>query len=187
MKKITALILIVFSAIAIVFGSYLPFMKSKIFIKAMQTTIASVSDFKTVYDKVFNFPSPIGKEETVKFLINNVDGWIGNQKNNSSEAAMRELVAYIEPRVFTSDVRHLLLMGNIYTNFWTMSQRPEDLAKAVDYYNKISVIGPSLPHALYSLMSLYERAGDKENLKITGEKILSYWPNDQVVRGLIAK
>ncbi len=187
MKNFIACLLIVFSVSAVIFGGYLPFVKSQIFIKAIQTNINSVSSFRTIYDGVFNFPSPIGGEESVKFLVNNIDGLINNQKNKSSEEAMRQIVAYVEPKIFPDNVRHLLLMGNIYTNFWLEYHHPEDFTKAVDYYNQILAIGPDLPHALYSLLSLYEQAGDKVNMKLVGEKILIYWPDDQVVKGLIAK
>lgn len=186
MKKIAASILMIFAFITVVYGAYLPFMKSRLFIAAIQVKIGGIDQFQAIYDKVINFPSFIGDEEIIKYLLNNVDVWIANEKDLQREIIMREMVAYIEPKIFINNPRHFLLMANVYNNFWLKFKKQEDLEKAVDYYEKILKIGPRLPHALYSLMSLYVQAGMKKEAKEVGERILAIWPNDADVRSIVS-
>ena len=46
MKNIVAFLLIVFSAAAVVFGAFLPFMKARLFIAAIQTPFGSIEQFE---------------------------------------------------------------------------------------------------------------------------------------------
>lgn len=186
MKKTVAFLLIVFSVGAVVFGAYLPFMKARLFIAAIQTPIAGLERFRAVYDRVFTFPSFIGGEETVKFLASTIDGWVANEKDPTKESAVRDLVAYIEPRIFSDNPRHLILMANIYNNLLIKYGRQEDLDKIVDYHRRVLAIGPNLPHGLYGLFTVYYQAGMKAEAKDIGERILTLWPQDQQIREIIS-
>lgn len=186
MKKFAAFIFAVFAFLAVVFGSYLPFTKARMFIAAIQTPFSSVEHFQNIYDQVFSFPSFVGGEEIVKFLANTVDSWVAANQDQADEAVLRSLAGYIEPKIDQSNVRHLLMIGNIYNNFWLKYKKPDDFAQAASHYRKINEIGPYLPHGLYSLLNLYIQAGMRSEARIVGEKILDIWPEDSNVQNLIS-
>lgn len=186
-KNIVAFCFIIVSVVAVYFGSYLPYTKSKMYIGAVQTKISGFDQLKSIYDQVFSFYSPIGDEESVKFLLNSIDGWVANPANAANEAGVRQLVSYIEPKIFQNNPRHLLLMGSIYSNFWRQFKKDEDFEKAVDYYRRILVIGPNLPHALYSLLSLYIQADRPAEVREIGDRIIQLWPGDEGVKKILTK
>ena len=112
MNKITGQILIIpligiFIA-GIYFGSYLPFVKSKSYIAALSSgsAVKSFDDFKKVFGKPLDFYSPVGQEEVVKFLCNDILNMVSNPKQN--EESMRVVINFIEPYLFQNNVRHLL-------------------------------------------------------------------------------
>lgn len=185
-KNIVAFCFIFLAVLAVYFGSYLPYTKAKMYIGAVQASIAGFDQLKSVYDQVFSFYSPIGDEETVKFLLNSIDGWVANPANAANEPGLRELVNYIEPRIHQNDPRHLMMMGNIYGNIWRHFHKQEDLMKAVSYFEKMSAIGPNLPHPLYSLLALYIGADMPAETRSVGERILRIWPEDQGVQKIIS-
>lgn len=163
---------------SIVYGSLLPLSRSRRFIAALRSfaNIQSIEQFKTVFDSVFNFYAPIGDEEIIKFLSNDVTNIIAN--NNVPEVPARALTEYIDSHLFKNDVRHLLTSGQMYYFLWKRFHGESDFKKAEEYFVKARDIGPKLPPPLYALLSLYREGGKTDQAKQIGVRILELWPAD---------
>lgn len=181
------IILIIAALLAIYFGSYLPYRKSALFISALnnQNQIRTVGDFKNVFDKVFNFYSPVGQEEVVKYLGYNLESIINGEKRQEAEEGMKTLTIYLEEKIFNNDVQHLLTIAAIYNNLWAHYRRDEYFDKAVDYYRQALTLGSRLPHALYSLFGLYYDKRDKTAAEAVAAEILKWWPQDERIVNLL--
>lgn len=181
-KQIISVLLMILALLSIYFGSYLPFSKSKRYIVSIRTAsqIKNLDEFKAHFDKVLKYYSPVGGEEAVKFLSNDILGIIAGQ--DQPEAIAKELALYIEPYLFKNNVRHQLTGAYIYRNLWDRFGRAEYYQKAEEYYLNAFRIGPKLPPVLYGLLDLYEAGGNKDRFKEIASTILGYWPDDVKVR-----
>jgi len=177
---------ILFVLFLFVFGSILPVLKSQAYIDAAQgvNNVRSIEEFKTNFDKVFGFYSPVGGEESAKYLTSNILSVVNSQQD-MSEGTTRELINYIEPKIYP-DTRHYIAMANLYTMTLTRFKRQGDYDAAVDYYKKAREMGPKLPPVLYGLLTLYSAVGDNENTIEVGNTILESWPQDTRVSDLLA-
>ena len=184
-KSVLICVLIVLSFFSIYYGAYKPLTKSQLYIKAnsVASGFQTFNDLTETYDQVFNFPSPIGQQEIVKFFTNNVLSIIA-QKSISEEIAV-ELVKYAESKIFKDNVNHLLHMAYTYDYLWQRFEDEEYLKKSEEYYNQINKIGPKLPHSLYGLFNLYKKAGQTEKMKEIGGKILELWPEDNGIKKIV--
>jgi hypothetical protein len=176
-KNLFIVFLLILAILSIYFGSYLPLAKSRLFIRALRTAneVKTTEQFKSHFDKVFSFYSPIGNEEVVKFLSSDIVNVVSQAAQNESVA--RELVSYIEPRLFLNNVRHLLVGAQLHSILWNNFHRPEDLKKAEEYYLAAFKIGPKLPPVLFGLLELYRAAGDHKKYEDIAKLVVTYWPN----------
>ena len=177
---------ILFVVFLFVFGSVLPVLKSQAYISAAQNvnSARTIADFKANFDEVFSFYSPIGGEESAKYLTSNILSVVNSQKD-MSESVARELMDYIEPKIYP-DTRHYIAMANLHTMSLTRFMKQADYDAAIDYYKKARELGPKLPPVLYGLLTLYSAVGDDENTIEVGNTILKYWPKDTRVSDLLA-
>lgn len=186
-KQLIIVLLILAAAASIYFAALTPLTKAESYIHALRTipSIGSVDEFKQVFDVPLSFPSPIGQEEVVKYIASNIQEITAQP--NQPEGVMRALASYIEPYIFQNDVRHLIVMAQIYYTLWTNYGRKDaDFEKAVEYFQKVRAIGPKLPPALYSLFDLYREHGDAEEARSIAEDILKLWPSDKEVQKFLA-
>lgn len=180
-KQLIILLLIILAALGIYFGALLPLAKSQSFIKAQQNiqTVKSTDDLKALYDVPLKLYSPVGQEEVVKFTASTVSDIVFSQQLD--DATVRWLVSYIEPYLFKNELRHLMLLGDMYRVVWERyGQKPEDFAKAETLYLEAYKIGPKLPPILYRLTESYLKAGDRDRARQFGEIILEYWDDPNV-------
>lgn len=175
---------IVLALLALYFGSLLPLTKAQSYIAAEHgmSSVRTLDDFLTNYDMALDLYSPVGDEETAKFLGGKILNIVAQ---GQSEDVSRELVRYIEEHLFDDDVRHLMLQGQMYQVLWENYEQEEDYQKAVDYFELTHEIGPDLPPPLYSLFKLYGLKEDMENFERTGRLILERWPQDEKVSELL--
>ena len=185
-KIIICVIGILTAVLSIIFGSYLPLVKARLFIVSLSSasSIKTINDFQKNFDKPFKFYSPVGDEETAKFLSSDILKSISQKEQ--SEAASRILVDYMEPYLFKNNVRHLIILGQMYSVVWQKSGKEEDFKKAEEYYLKALKIGPKLPPVLYGLLDIERAKGNKEKVKEISEIILKYWPEDERIKSLIS-
>ncbi len=184
-KKII-LVFLIAAALALAYTSaYLPFAKASKYINAVQAgqNIHSIDEFKQVFDSVFNFYSPIGNEEVVKFLSNDILTLIS--QSQATENISRIIIEYIEPRLIANNVRHMLTGARAYETFWRRyGGKEEDYKAAISYYERAYAIGPKLPPVLYGMLGLYYAHHDLDKAKNIAGEILKYWPNDDRVKNL---
>lgn len=162
---------------AMVFGAFLPLLKSQRYIQAINSlgSVRSVAEFKANYDNVFGFYSPVGQEEIAKFFGTDMIGFV---RQNASDAVAHELADYADGLMVKTNVRHLLILGQVYFALWDQYGNRADYERARDYYREALSIGPILPPVLYGLLDIYRIGGDIEGAKDTARKILAIWPED---------
>ncbi len=181
-KNIVIVIVIVVVLFGLYFGSLLPFAKAKLYVRAMGNlqSIKSLDGFKKNFDESLDFYSPVGQEETTLFLATEIAGRM--IYNGQAEAVSRELVNYIEPRIFKNNSRHLLLIASIYGKMFNIYGREDDFKKTEEYLQKLLKINLKSPQALYSLFDIYQKNREVEKAKEIGETILRYWPEDERIK-----
>jgi len=181
-KKTVIAMIIILALTSIYSGAYKPLAKAQMYIKAQSgvPTYRTMEQLVTEFDKMFNFRSPIGQEEVIKFTNSNFGTLIMNE--NQSEIASLSLVQYVEDKIFEDNVVQLLQLAGMYGTLHSRFGRQEYLNKTEEYYKKVREIGPKLPHALYGLFNLYKRSGQTEKMKEIGGKILELWPSDEKVK-----
>ncbi|MDI6820682.1 MAG: hypothetical protein QMD65_00690 [Patescibacteria group bacterium] len=185
-KKIVIIILIILAVAAIFFGSYLPYQKAQLFINAYRALGSSqqfsFDDFKTIFDRALNFYSPVGQEEEVRFLGNQILDLV---QRKPPEEILKKLQIYAEETIGISirDSRGLnytqnfLILGGIYQMSWSFYKNPADLEKAISYYESGLKLSPDRPQFLFALFDLYRASGRNEDVKPVGEKIMKFWPS----------
>lgn len=187
MKQIALVIGIIVVLLSFVYGAVLPFMKAGSYLVALSNLprVRSVQEFEQNFDAMFNFYSPVGDEEVTKFLANDIVSLVNQAQQ--PEGVSRALVTYIEPHLQQDNPRHLLSGAQLHTILWMRYHTKEDFTKAEGYYKQILSFGPKLPPALYGLLDLYQRAGDKDNARKVATTILTYWPTDASVKAILQK
>lgn len=165
------------AVLSIVYGVYLPLKKSSAYIDAIRNlqNAKSLSEVIAGYERAFSVPSPIGGEEIAKFTAYDVLNMISNSRQ--PEQVSRELVAYVEAKAFTNNVRHLLAIAQLHATLWQRFRKDEDYAAAERYYRDAYAIGPKLPPVLFGLLNLYSAKGDTVKAEEIGKEIVHYWPN----------
>ncbi len=186
LKYIIVLLGIVLAALALVYGSYLPLMKSQAYVTATMklSSLHTVADLQDAFNVAFNVPGPIGGEEVSKFLESNILTILENQQS-VSEPVARALVDYIVPHVYNNP-RQLITMAATYEWMWKQYGHPEDFAAAEDYYKRAIAIGPKLPPALYGLLQLYLEGGKLDKAQELAKTIIQYWPTDTRLLPIVA-
>ena len=165
-KQLIILFLIIATGLGVYFGALLPLAKSQSFLDAQKSLglMRTTDDLKKFYDVPLNLYSPIGQEEVVKFSASTFLDVVYGQQLDLQTA--RWLVSYIEPYLFKDEVRHLIMLGDMYRALWERyGGDPADFAKAGGYYLTAHRIGPKLPPVLYRLIEIYRERGDAGNVK----------------------
>ncbi len=185
LKSVLISVLIILALAGIYCGAYRPFVKAQLYVavRGAAPAFQSFDEFVSYHDKMFDYYSPIGNRETVKFFIENMLNMIAQE--NQPEEVARVVVEYGESYIYENEVVHLLQMAYSYDTLWQRFGNKEYFEKAEFYYNQVYEIGPRLPHVLYGLLSLYQRGGNVDKTKEVGEKILELWPDDERVTGVL--
>src|SRR3989338_5444719 len=112
--RIAAVFGILLAVFFIIYGSILPFKKSRLYIRSSSELgrVTSVEQMKVVLDRMFNFPSPVGDEEVDKFTGNTLFPVITNPQQ--AEQVSLSVLRYLEPHMQKNNVRHLTLIGRMY-------------------------------------------------------------------------
>lgn len=184
-QKLIISTLIILVILGIIFGAFLPFVKAKLYIRAMNNlqSIRNLNEFKKNFDVVLNYYSPVGQEEVVRFLTQEIVGRMIYPEQR--EAVSRELINYIDSRLMADNSKHLLLLAAMYGKMFNIHRNQNDLAKTEEYYQKILILNSKSPQALYGLFDIYKKTGEIGKAKEIGEIILKYWPEDKNIKEII--
>lgn len=183
-KKIILWTLLVTGVLMIYFSAYLPYAKSRVYINAVRQAqnLRSVDEFKNLFNSVFNFYSPVGEEEVVKFLSNDIAALINRPEATEDVSGL--LIEYLAPRFFSNNVRHMITGARIYETLWRRWGKEVYYSKSEDYYQKAYAIGPKLPPVLYGMLGIYYMRQDFNRAKSIAGQILTYWPNDERIKNI---
>lgn len=185
-KQPIIVILITLALISAYFGAYLPFVKGQEYVTALRAaqSVRSLNEFETLFARPLDFYSPIGDEEIAKFLGMNILNTVTQAR---PEELNRALVEYIEPYMIKNNLRHLIILGQMYSILWREYGHKEDYMKSESYQRKAFEIGPNLPPVLYGLLDIYQTSGDDVKLKEIASEIVKYWPQDEGVQNVLKR
>lgn len=181
LQKTIAGVVAVVALLLFVGGAVLPWRMAGNYIGALRQVgqgNVSLDGFKSLFKDVFEFPSPVGLEETVKFLSGDLKAMVANQE----ETVAKDLADFIEPYLFKNEVRHLLIRAEIRSILWRRFGEQEDFIRAAEAYQEIGRIGKFLPQPLYGLYGLFGEAGQKELADRVGREILKIWPSETRIK-----
>jgi hypothetical protein len=180
-KNFLAVGIIILGLFFFISGSILPWSMARGYINALRLAgqgQESLDIFLKTFKKSLDYPSPIGKEEVVKFLSGDLKEMIANQE----ESVAKALVDFIEPYLFKDEVRHLLTKAEIYHMLWRRFNKREDFIRAAEAYQEAGKIGINLPQPIYGLYNLFLEGGQKELANRVGKEILRLWPNETRIK-----
>lgn len=150
-KQFILVAFIILVILSIIFGSILPLIKSQSYISTLidlqSAKIRSVDQFKQEFGSVLDFYSPIGQEEIVKFLSENIMEMMINEAQQTGKLGpvAPALISFVEPYLFQDNVRHILFAAEAYKTLWQATGNKDYFIKTYDYYQKAYAIGPKLP------------------------------------------
>jgi len=90
----------------------------------------SVQDFKDIFGPALFLYSPIGDEEIMKFLGFDVVATLASSQNDFPDAEAHKLVEFLEPKLILSDVRHLIIGGQLHAILWQRYGADDDYKKS---------------------------------------------------------
>ncbi len=195
-KSILAVIISAAIILLIYYGSYLPLIKSKLYIDAMMTfksgKIRSLEDFNNAFNPVLNFSSPIGQGEITSYYLSNVLNIIRQQSNKELiEILAKQAGDVMAPILKTKKGfgfnQSLYSLGTIYKIAGMQINNATYYQKSIDIFNKGLEYSPNRFIFLAGLFDDYQLEGNKEKVKEIGETILRYWPNNDKVKETLNK
>lgn len=183
-KKMLIAIGMAAGILAIYLGSYLPFVKAQRYVSLVRSfnsgEAQTLDQALEKIDGVIKFYSPIGQEEDVRYVLNDILNII--IQTQQGEAIDRSLVEHVEPYALQNDVRHTFVMGEIYRALWEKYGRENYYQKTESYYEKSLALAPHLPQLLNSMFGFYKANGNQEKMVEIGQIILKYWPEYDYIR-----
>jgi len=187
LKNLIITIVIILALVSVYFGAYKPLFKAQMYMNTQKSipTYKTFDELTSAFDKVFNFKSPIGQEEIVKFSNHQFESIVADK--NQTEEVSFSVVTYAEEHIFENNVVHLLQMGSMAGILFNRFEKIEYFQVSESYYKKVRKIAPNLPHALYALFDLYQKTGQTEKMEEVGNKIIELWPNEERVKEVLNK
>ena len=186
-KQVIAVALSLFILGISAYGSYLPMRKAEIFITTLQGLEASpVNSLNELTSRIavpLDYPSPIGQEELVRNMSNNILGFISQGADPTSTAVLMSFLdSYYEPILARgkgmSFGQDLYLMGALNEMAYVHSGNPAYIADSQKYYEEGEAFGPNRPQPLYGLFDVYRAEGNVASTTAVADKIMSNWPGD---------
>ena len=194
-KQLIALFVIALAMLLIYLSAYLPYVKATLYIRAlsMASQAKTLQDFLNPFQEAFNFWSPIGQPEEIRFFASDISGVL-NQNTQLPKDVAKELVSYTVGMLNSNPQggkglnysQALLLEANILSTYGKTFNDSNALNTAEKLFKEGLKLSPTRPQFLYGLFSLYLAEGKNSDAKPIGETILKYWPNDKNVASLLA-
>jgi len=190
LRKIFAVLGIAVICAVLVIGTYLPYRKSRA-IAAVNKNLGgatTVERFLGVFGEALALRSPYGQEEAVLFVSEQLVKAIGAQ---GDPRVANAIVAYAE-KIFaplldgrgSSPAKNLLSLGRIHHAAWMKTGDAAYAKQSEELYLRCLEASPRRPECLYGLFQLYVSADKKEQVRLAGEEILRYWPDERVREAL---
>lgn len=192
-KKISALALCLFIFAVMIYGSYLPFKKSSLFIRALNSLsqVKSLEELFGALSVPLDFHSPIGQEELVRNMSNSLISFI-NQNPSVAGQMIKYAESYYKPivekgRGGLSFGQNLYILGEMNELALVRTGDPQYFESAKKYFAQGVAISPKRPQFLYGLFDIYRAGKNVDGAKAAAEQILALWPEDQRTRDLLSE
>ncbi|MFH1246302.1 MAG: hypothetical protein V1489_00815 [Candidatus Liptonbacteria bacterium] len=190
-KTISILGVAILVAIAI-YGSYLPYRKSSLYIEANRNAqeATTLIEFENSIQPSLDAPSPIGQNELVRNVAGNMLGIVRNAGQNSElvKATMDFINSYYQPIIqkgsgpsFNQD---LYLLGILNQSAFGSTRDQSYLFAAQRYYEEGNQRAPERPQTLYGLFDVYRYEGNVSGVERVANDILTHWPDANAIRSL---
>lgn len=183
LRKTAAIGAVILLLFLIYLGSYLPFRKASLFIQTLRSfnTVKSLEDLEKRLDRLFDFYSPVGDEEVLRFLTTE---FVKVMQGNLPQPLAAFLVGYTEnryleyvsSRVNVNVVKLIVQLAQLRTVYGLKYQDSQSLAAAEKYYKEGLKLSPRRPEYLFGLYDLYRTVGRLQEAAELGKEILIYWP-----------
>lgn len=190
--KTTSIFIVIIIIFVAYYGSYLPFQKSKTFIKTMRTlgSSASIQDFKKSTSIPLDFKSPIGQEELVQQLASLT---LNIAQSTDNPQVIKELIEHLEnyyqPLLKKNRSigvsQSLYVLGSINELAFLKTQDRAYFDSAKKYFLKALEFGPRRPQSLYGVFDIFRLEGNVVEATRVAETITNQWPADEKTRVLL--
>ncbi|MGC9610780.1 MAG: tetratricopeptide repeat protein [Minisyncoccia bacterium] len=194
-KYVIAPALVVLSVLSLVFGEYLPFEKSKQLIISLNQAgnSTTLKDFEDTFNRVFDFYSPIGQPESIRFFGSQITGYLSHE----IPIDLSQGLTNYTDKVFQASENSVgfkglnytqtqLMLANVHYLNWVNAKNKADFDKTEEYYKEVVKLSPNRPQALYGLFQLYYSNKDVDNTLSMADKILSVWPDNQKLKDIVS-
>ncbi|TSC52039.1 MAG: hypothetical protein LiPW41_587 [Parcubacteria group bacterium LiPW_41] len=181
MKQIITWIVICVSVLGFVYGSIKPYKKAAAYVTAVKSGATSVEGFTDAFKAAFEYPSPVGQDELIRFISSDIMNVVAEGKND--ETVANKLTDFIhtyadpkiESKVGMNYTQLVMILGTIHTYKWKQYQKPEDFALAMQYFIQGYNINPDRPQFLIGLVDLYEASGQNDKADAVKQHIAELW------------
>ncbi|MBI4993756.1 hypothetical protein HZC33_02255 [Candidatus Wolfebacteria bacterium] len=192
-KIIIAFIITILTLGMFYLGAYLPLAKSQMYINAYRDLpkIKSLEEFNKIFEKVFDYYSPIGQEEIISGYLNILVNLISSQKLDEQVANVlfNNVDGVMNP--FLKSGKGFNLSQNIYalaTVYEIAANKfnsPEYRQRSIYLYQEGLKYSPGRPIFIFGLFNSYYNFGDKQKAKKIGEIILKSFKVEDKVKTII--
>jgi len=187
LQKIVALLAGLGILFVAYFGSYRPFEKSRLFIRALTTPPPNLQDIQARFSQALDYPSPIGQEELVRNTAATLFHILQNTQDPDAIASlMRHIENYYRPIISsgrgTSFNQNLYLLGLSNEIALMKTRNPEYFVAAREYFLEGRRRSPRRPQFLLGMFDIHLFERNTKAAKAVGEEILRYWPTDKRTR-----
>ncbi|RJQ29360.1 hypothetical protein C4565_02170 [Candidatus Parcubacteria bacterium] len=181
MKQFFALLCVILAILSIIYGALKPYKKASAYVDAVKAESATVQEFVNLFKYALDYPSPIGQDEMIRFVSNDISNVIAGGKNDEivAQTLVDFLHQYADPKIESgvgmNYTQLVMMLGTIHTNMWNQYNSVEDYDKAVTYFVRGYNINPDRPQFLIGLLELYQATGDQEKADKIQEHIKELW------------
>ncbi len=194
-KRSVAVVVAIAAAAVLIYGTYLPYRKSTLFITAIRTTqdAQSLQDFLAPYMAAMDAPSPIGQQELVRNFGSTVAAIANNLRNTQAQlrpelvralgATMdRYALPVIEQRSGASQAQTFFALATAYDALDGIDDTSGFRDRTEVLIKRGYELSPTRPQFLYLLADFERRYGNETGELKAIERILELWPEDTQVR-----
>lgn len=192
-SQIAAVLGIIATVALLYLGALLPLQKGLLYVKTLRAvggTVRTAADFRASIERLIRFYSPVGQSEVLKFMGHEMVLLL--QSKPAEETAL-VIIPFIESEMVKdlrihpgmSSNQKFAVLGAIYGNMWNVYGKIEYAEKAATYYQAGLERSSRRPEFLTGAFFIHASVGDKETAVKLGNKILSYWPQEERVERIM--
>lgn len=192
-RSIGVAVVLVFVAV-LVYGTYLPYRKSKDYVAAISNTgeATSLQTFLAPFIEALDDHSPSGQEETFRNFTQTVAGVLSNVKDSSenTQLVVRALGATVDRYALelvnrqsgTSQPQTYYALATTYLRVYDITGISSYKNRGRELLEKGLELSPDRPQFLYGLFEYEKNYGSREQAEFYGNRILELWPSDKATQ-----